>query len=783
MKLKKGIKLTSILCAMAVTVFTDFHKAYALTYDGHLNIHNREVEKLKNFENDMKDVTIKEPISEKNTLESNGNMGTPSHISQAKTAFEKMLNEYELYGTLAHDVEFPVYQEASSNSESIKTLTSGYQVKLTDIVWNEAAFWFNVCFAVNDTIYSGYIQSEYVVSSDSRLNEWKSQFLPSDTTSSLYRAAGDASAFPVSYRNLIQKLIQAHPNWTFVPMNTGLEWEAVLAAEMEDSRNLVELDSPDTWKSTNPKDYNMQTGKWIIKNGTNWVQASKSIVKYYLDPRNFLTEESVFQFEQLVYGKHHTEDGVEKIIKDSFMSRKELEDGSADGITYAQAFMKIGMDLKVSPYFLASRVRQEQGSIGDSDLISGKYPEYKGYYNYFNRGATGIGQEVIINGLKEAKSKGWNTRYKALKGGAKDVSSDYIYKGQDTFYLQKFDVDASHDGLYWHQYMQNLLAADNEGKRVQEGYKEIGILDNDFVFKIPVYKNMPDSPCPKPEETLSKPNLKIEKVGYASAKLSWNETAAAQGYQIYRAEGKNGAYKKIASTQSDVFSYNDTSVIPGKTYHYKVRAYIKFSSGNKYSAFSDIKSADFVVPATTWNTFKVKNYRTIQLSWKKKSVDGYKIYRKTGKGKYRCIKTITEKSSSSFKDTSIKPGSSYTYRIRGYVSAKGKLYYSSYTNVKTAEVKMAKPKLKKVSVSGKKKIKLNWKRDSKADGYYIYRSSSEKKNFRKIKNISKNKTVKWSDTNVKGGKTYYYKIRSYIKTSAGIKTSGYSEVFNIKIKK
>lgn len=70
-------------------------------------------------------------------------------------------------------------------------------------------------------------------------------------------------------------------------MNTGLNWADVLKAEMEDSRNLVDLNSPDTWKSTDPKDYDAKTGKWIIKNGTNWVQASEAVVKYYLDPRNF----------------------------------------------------------------------------------------------------------------------------------------------------------------------------------------------------------------------------------------------------------------------------------------------------------------------------------------------------------------------------------------------------------------------------------------------------------------------------------------------------------------
>lgn len=769
MKLKNGIKLLAAFLAAAI-IFTDFYGACALTYASQANALSGEAEGLELLEDGGDDATKKEPAPEE------------FDFSQAEAAFAKLLEEYSLYGVLAHDIEFPIYQEASSESPVVKSLASGHQVKLTGVAWKEGGLWMEVGFAVDDVEYSGFVQSEYVVSSDERLAEWESQFWPDRNPSQpMNRDDSQASAFPASYRPLIQKLIQAHPKWTFVPMDTGLSWADVLRAEMEDSRNLVELSSPDSWKSKKPGDYNSKTGKWVIKSGTNWVQAAEGIVKHYLDPRNFLTEESVFQFEQLVYGKHHTEAGVEKILSGTFMAHKKLEDGSANGSTYAQAFIKIGKELKVSPYFLASRVRQEQGTSGKSDLISGKYPGYEGYYNYFNRRATGVGQEVIVRGLQEAKDNGWNSRYKALKGGAQSVASDYIFKGQDTFYLQKFDVDASYDGLYWHQYMQNLLAADSEGKSVQRGYQEMGILNNGFVFKVPVYKDMPGAPCPKPEESIDRPSLSAKKNGYEAVTLSWYKVSAAQGYQIYRADGAKGAYKKIASVDAGTNTLKDTSVLPGTLYQYKVRAYMTLDSGStKYSAYSDVKSVDLSVPATAWGKLTVKNYRTIELSWKKKAVDGYKVYRKDGNGSYRCIGTLTGKSAVSFKDKTVKPGKAYAYRICGYVTLNGKAYSSAYTSVKKKTVKMEKPLLKKAAVSGKKKIKLTWKRDAKADGYAIYRSTSKKGGYKKIKDIGKNKTVKWTDSAVKAKKTYYYKIRSYVNASNGTKLSGYSAAVSVR---
>ena len=704
--------------------------------------------------------------------------------SSAKAAFAALKQDYELYGVLTNDADIPVYKQADTGAAVIKTLPSGSQVTLTDAVWDTQTLWFKIGFAANGTAYSGYVESRYVATADARLAEWEEKYLPAYAVQSFGRGAAKnaakVSSFPESYRPMLKKLLQAHPNWTFVPMNTGLEWADVLKAEMTDSRNLVQTYHPDTWKSTKPGDYNAQTGTWTIKSGTDWVQASEAIVKFYLDPRNFLPEESVFQFEQLVYGSHHTKAGVEKILSGTFMANKKLEDKSGGKITYSQAFMKIGKSLKVSPYFLASRVRQEQGAAGDSSLISGSYPGYKGYYNYFNKNATGIGTEVIISGLNEAKENGWNTRYKALKGGAKAVASDYIYKGQDTFYLQKFDVDPSYNGLYWHQYMQNLSAADTEGKNVQKSYQELGILQNAFVFKVPVYNNMPSLPCPKPEKNLSMSTIKITNNDYASVTLSWNESAAAHGYQIYRSTKENGSFQKIATVNADTRSFTDTSVVPGKLYRYKVRAYMKLGSKNKYSSYSDTKTADLTIPATAWKTCKVKKYRTVELSWKKKSVDGYKIYRKTGNGKFVCIQTLSKKSSVSFKDTSVKPGSTYTYRIRGYITVNGKNYYSSYTPVQKTEIQMAKPTLKKVSSTGRKKIKLTWKRDSKADGYYIYRSSSQKGGYKKVKTVTKNKTVTWTDKKVKSKKTYYYKIRSYVNTSTGTKSSKYSSVVSVR---
>ena len=308
------------------------------------------------------------------------------------------------------------------------------------------------------------------------------------------------SEFPLGYRTKLRELQKLHPNWTFVPFNTGLDWNTVVENEMWGNRSLVYVTCDDSWKSKDPGDYDASKGKYIGKSGNNWLRASRVAVEYNLDPTNYFDEYHIFAFEQLSYNPSiHNVNGVEAIIANSWMSHRPLEDQPNSGFNYSNFFIQAAMDSGVSPYHLASRVLQEQGrgnvelKINYNSLISGEY----GVYNYYNIGAYGKNSaEIIANGRVYAENKGWYTRALGLSGGAKIIGGDWINRGQDTLYLEKFDVDNSDGGLYNHQYMQNLQAPMAESGSVYRAYEECGAIDSNFVFKIPVYKNMPGNNPP-----------------------------------------------------------------------------------------------------------------------------------------------------------------------------------------------------------------------------------------------------------------------------------------------
>ena len=577
----------------------------------------------------------------------------------------------------------------------------------------------------------------------------------------------ELAAFPESYKPYLRALHNAYPNWSFTAFNTGLEWKDVIKNEMKPKSNFVQSDDIASWKSVASGDYNIDSGTWVVKSQPSSVQASEAIVKYYMDPRNFLNKDYIFQFETLRYNSSgHTKSGIETVLKNTFMYDTVLEDKSGKEKTdkYSDSFLDIGKSNNINPLHLAARVRQEQGVNGTSPLISGTYSGYKGYYNYFNFGASGATREdIYIGGLQTAKDNGWNSRYKSLAGGSKKLADSYINRGQDTLYLQKFDVDSTSDGLYWHQYMQTLTAPTSESTTLRNAYVALGYLGKGFQFRIPVYKNMPAKACAKPTAEVVTPTLyKLTKTSADYAKMTWMKVAGGNGYLIYRKTG-NGSYKKIKSiTKASTTSFTDKSVKDGVTYAYKIRAY-KNGSSTKYSSYSSGKS--IAIPVSKPKSVKIKkNSKTsITLSWGISSTaSGYEVYRSTGNdAKYTLIKKVSGRKTKKFTDKNLNQGFSYRYKIRSYKKIGSKTIYSSYTSPVELKASIASPNIYRIASKDYNIIKMVWNKVKNVDGYYIYRSAKKKSGFKKIATIEDVNITSYYDTLVSTGRTYYYKMKSY----------------------
>lgn len=511
---------------------------------------------------------------------------TAEWIESAGTELAAMAQEREIMALIYLSDTYPVRLQPDYESQASVNVPSGQLVNIEDVFVTmdeeeNPEIWYYVRLLYGDTEYSGYVPRYYLAVSDERFLNWEESYgLNFQTATYAIDSAGyavypDIEQFPESYRPALTALKQKHPNWIFAVMNTGLDWNTVIANELTGGKSLVYKTFPDYAK------------EGLYDDG-NWYYASESVLKQYMDPRNALTDDAIFQFEMLTYNPtFHTEAAVDRFLDRTFMNNRQNAPGTV--MTFGHIFWAVGVQEGVSPFHLASRVYQEQGQ-GTSGLVSGVYPGYEGYYNYFNINASGKKtQEVIEKGLKHAREKGWSNAYASILGGAQVISANYIKRGQNSLYLQKFNVTSWN--TYGHQYMQNISAPTTEAKSIKALYEGTGSLDNTFVFTIPVYHNMPEAPCAAPTAstnvTLSIP------AGYADTTV-WLDGIP------HTAAVRNGNYIVQAPDTSAktavVYQYNGSGVPVGMylwTLEYR---------NNAYAATAQLDLADLL----TYHGFSIR---------------------------------------------------------------------------------------------------------------------------------------------------------------------------------
>ena len=519
----------------------------------------------------------------------------------------------EIMAVLYREQKLPVRTAPDLTAPVAAELYSGQTVFITGVALDsDYGLWSQIGFYYQQEYLTGYIERDYLMCTDERYKEWEAAngLDPSlVSTMSLTVSDGDVRStfdevnqFPESYRAALDALKEAHPNWHFTPLVTNLDWNTVIDNEMG-AKSLVYYTFED-WNKDGLYDEH------------NWYYATRPILEYYMDPRNGLTEERIFQFEQLTYNEsYHTYEAMNRFLTGTFMDPSKKVPGT--NLSYPYLIWSFGAESirRVSPFHLASRIIQEQGRQGTGDLISGTYPGYEGYYNYFNIRATGTTHaEVVKNGLEYAKGvweqkfrqliadgtanaqdeptwKALYSAYFALEDGADFISRNYIQKGQDTLYLQKYNVNPNgYYPVYTHQYMQNISAPTTEARNIRNLYNEAGALDMEFNFKIPVYLNMPETAVPYPT---------IEENLYLTVPEGYDTTTIYVDGVAYPTETKFG-YQVANLPNTDAktaiaYKYNASGVPEGMyvwelTYtqknKYQVKALPNFENLLSYHGFS-----------------------------------------------------------------------------------------------------------------------------------------------------------------------------------------------------
>ena len=347
--------------------------------------------------------------------------------------------------------------------------------------------------------------------------------------------------FPASYQTALRNLHALYPKWNFVADNIGMTLNA--AVNLEISRKLIQGTDTKSYLSMGPGAYDWNTGKYVSPE-SGWYVASREVIRYYMDPRNFLNKTDIFMYMQQGYDASvQTEAGVKAIIKGSFMENTFDKNDKTYGGSYAKLLMQAGKEAGVSPYVLAAKIIQEQGYAGTSPLISGTYSGFKGYYNFFNVQAAGSTKELVYkNGLTYAKNNGWNSIPKAIIGGAKFCANNYISQGQDTYFRMDFNI--KNPSQIWHEYAGAVHDALGCGRKVADYYNKNA--DAGLTFYIPVYDSMSSTVSALPAKSSKRNNyyfnsIKVSGLTPSFSRFTYSYTLTVDANQTVKVTVPSGA--------------------------------------------------------------------------------------------------------------------------------------------------------------------------------------------------------------------------------------------------
>ncbi len=546
------------------------------------------------------------------------------------------------------------------------------------------------------------------------------------------------SGFTKSYTDSLLALHNKYPQWEFVPFITNLTWhEAVEGEHTPHNKQLIENVVSSNFKC------DCKSCKGVIQEASNWVSASEEAVEYYLDPRNFLTEQYIFQFETTAYDDSHTVDAVESILKSTWMHDSVITYLDATGATktymennqpvkYSAAIMKAAKDSGMSAYFLASKIVQEVGSSTASYAggSCGNSVPYNGIYNYYNIGAyTGAGDGLRwANAYMKAKIEtplytSASTTSAKVATVAKNTELNYVALSGD-FYK----VSATVGGKKYTGFVPkvNVSASTTYGRPWDNPYKSI-YYGAQYIFE-------------SFSETQFTGYLQKFNVNPASENLYSHEymanirAAAAESQKTYKAYTESG----VLSTKK-VFSIPVFRDMPDAN----LSAEESFKQAKPY-----MNECSVTESTVTLNWSGVKDALYYQV-WKYDAVAGY----------YKMIKATSAKT---YTDSGFSNGLTAKYKIRAFRrDANDEYIFSQYSDEFVARSAPATPKGVTIVSVNDNSIKIKWNAVA-CDGYDVYRYNNVS-GYTLAGSVT---AAEFFDTNLVPGSKYMYKICAFYESES-----------------
>lgn len=564
---------------------------------------------------------------------------------------------------------------------------------------------------------------------------------PASALAQSYQEELKAKGFPDSYITKLTELHNKYPNWIFEPLITNLDWQTAVNAERSKHSNQL-VQNISLYDSSMfcgcPSCF--VNGRYVVREGSNWISASESAVKYYMDPRNWLDEQYIYQFESTSYDGTQTKEGVEAILKgtwmyDSLISYRTTSGGVKiyDGVTkYSDAIMKAANDSGMNAYYLASKIRQENGGPqASATAVNGMTSPFQGIYNYFNIGAYSGAYDGLAWAAGFLKLNKNSTLYSAYDKTTGQVGGTATPISNGQYMTWRADV-----GNYYRVRLYN-----ESNGNYTEG-------ESGYVLK----SDCRTSYIGNTASGLGRPWTNPYKAIYYGAQyISRSFTTQNSGYlqkfNVSPASANkhtNEYMKNVAAASSEALTtyqgYVSANIV-SMTKKFIIPVYNNMPEDLTISGLQ-ISSIGNENVTLTWNgVLSAAEYQVQML------INGqWTDYA------FPTTATVTV--------TGLLPGNEYKFRVRAISKSGGNIVYGGYST----ELAVSTTPSQVVGVtaqSGNDYVKLNWNQVANTSGYSIYIYSTKKKKFRYYKNVDGGTTASVKLNGLKPNTTYRFKVLAY----------------------
>ena len=276
----------------------------------------------------------------------------------------------------------------------------------------------------------------------------------------------------------------------------------------------------------------------------------------------------------------------------------------------------------------------------------------------------------------------------------------------------------------------------------------------------------------------------------SSVKVTWTTVEGAEGYELYRTTnpGDPSTWALVKTINDGAASaYTNQGLTEGVTYYYRVRA---FAAGSDSTIYSDFSNVEYMPAAVVFGNVYSNGADRVRLNWDVvDGAHGYQIWRKTGDGSWKIVKTLGDRgntltsdkgSVSGYTNNGLASGVTYTYKMRAFKIENGKKVFGVYSD----EISVAvKPQATTIAVTTPKagRAQVSWDAVNGAAGYQIWMADAADGTYKIVKTIT-NGTTSYTKYDLTSGQTYYFKVRAYAEVNGHKSFSAYSDVASVTVK-